>query len=105
MMPSMESFTDEMVKIAGEGLTKDDLKTFAKHLAVYGGGLGIGSGLGYAVRKKVLPSLLPKMKPWQVTGLTIGSGALGGLASAAAMRRALFPPKPGEDEEGEVNEP
>jgi hypothetical protein len=104
MMVSMDAFTDEMVKIAGEGLTKDDLKTFAKHLAVYGGGLGVGSGIGYAVRKKVLPHVLPRMKPWQRTGLTIGSGALGGLASAAAMRHALFPKKD-EEEEGTVDEP
>ena len=90
MMPSMTAFADEMVKIAWERPTSDELKHLAKSVGVYGAGLGVGGGLGYAARKKLMPKLLKHMGPKQVTALTVGTGAMGGLLSAAAMKKALF---------------
>ena len=58
MTPRMTSFTDELVKIAWEAPTSDELKDLARNVAVYGGGLAVGGGLGYAAREKVLPFLL-----------------------------------------------
>ena len=89
MMPSIASFTDELVKIAWEAPTKDELKDLARNVAIYGGGLAVGGGLGYAAREKVLPYLLQHMSPAQAKALTYGSGALAGLAGAAAMKKAL----------------
>jgi hypothetical protein len=95
----MTSFTDEMVKIAEwKRITKDDLKQLAKGVGVYGAGLGVGGALGYAARQKLLPHLLKRMTPKQVTALTVGTGALGGLVTAAALKKALLDKKekPGE---------
>lgn len=91
MEPSMTSFADELVKISWERPSSDELKDLAKNVGVYGAGLGVGGGLGYAARKKLLPYLLQHMGPKQVTALTVGTGALGGLAGARAISRVLSP--------------
>lgn len=97
MMPSSDSFVDELLRIklaeeAGRPWKfpgKSEWGQVGKNMLAYGAGMGVGSGLGYALRKKVLQKLLPTMSPQLLTGLGYGGGALMGLAGTAALRQAL----------------
>lgn len=96
-MISMDSMVDELllIKVAEERARQpwrfprgEEWKQVGKNLLAYGAGMGVGGGLGYALRKKVLPKFLPQMSNKALGALSFGGGALTSLAAAAALRRA-----------------
>ena len=96
-MISMDSMVDELllIKVAEEEARQpwrlprgEEWKQVGKNLLAYGAGMGVGGSIGYALRKKVLPRVLPQMGDKALAGLSFGGGALMGLGTAAAMRRA-----------------
>jgi len=90
MRPSIEAFSDELVKISKwQPPTKDELAELGKSVAMYGGGLAIGSAAGYAARKKLMPKLIPVMGPKLTDATIYGGGALTGLLGGAALKKIL----------------
>jgi hypothetical protein len=98
MKPNMDSMVDELlqIKLAEEDQReswkfpgKAEWGQVAKNMLAYGAGMGVGSGLGYALKKKVFSKLLPQMSDNMLNALGYGSGALAGLAGTAAFKRAL----------------
>jgi len=78
----------ELIKTAEwEPPSKEEIKALLKDVGIWGTGLGIGTGLGYAVRKKLLPHLLKDVGPKASTALGLGAGALAGLTAGEFWRR------------------
>ena len=98
MMPNIDSLVDELllIKLAEEDGRKPwrfpsagQWKQLGKGALVYGAGAGLGTGLGYALKRKVLSKLLPQMGNKALTALSYGSGALLGLGGAASLRQLM----------------
>ena len=110
MSPSFESFAHEIVLIkqaaiddqlapgqqeGGQQVARrpDNAAMFRRMLlnaAVWGGGLGLGMGIGYVGAEKLLPKAFPALTPNQrllIEGTITGLTGLGGLTAAAALKR------------------
>lgn len=91
----LPSFLDELeliktaaLKPTKEGVPPKELfKRMAQNAALYGPGLGLGLGAGFAIEKLVLPKL--KLSPQKRRFMAAGAGILAGLATSIAMRKAL----------------
>lgn len=76
-----------LTKQAWDPPTKNEIKKFLKGVAVYSAGAGVGSALGYAARKKVLPKLAPHFGPTESAIIIAALGLGAGLTSSAAFKR------------------
>ena len=78
-----------MTKVSWEAPTKAELKSFAQKAGVYSLGMGIGTSLGYAVNKLVLPKLVKHLNPKERAILAGGIGIAAALASSAGAKKVL----------------
>jgi demethoxyubiquinone hydroxylase (CLK1/Coq7/Cat5 family) len=89
-----EGFADELMLIKAarqsKRLSETDVKRTLKNLALGAGAYGLGAGTSAALRRGVLPRLLPSLTPAQRLAIGTGAGLLSAgssLALAQAMRR------------------
>jgi hypothetical protein len=76
-----------LTKEAWDPPTKKEVTKFLKGVGVYAAGAGVGSAVGYAFRKKVLPRLAKELTNTERAILSTALGAGSGLASSAAFKR------------------
>jgi hypothetical protein len=100
MRISLESFFDELTKIAEESPNASnqqqewrppnsvEIKELLRHAALAGLGSGIGAGLGFVVAPKVIPKLYEKLGPEKFTMLMGVGGSVSGILSDLAFRKA-----------------
>ena len=110
MTPSFRAFTNELLAIklaaiddqlapdqqeGGQTKRPDNVAMFKRMLlnsAIYGGGLGLGMGLGYVGAEKLLPKAFPALTPKQrmmIEGAISGLTGLGILTAAAAAKHMI----------------
>jgi hypothetical protein len=90
-MVNLESFVDEFMRIkVAEEKERLPMGRLLRNLGVGAAAYGLGAGTAGLASRKILPKVLPHMKPKHVKSISMGAGLLAaasGLAFADAMRR------------------